>query len=34
MYDILIIGRGPAAVSAALTSHSRGKTPLLLSNPI
>ena len=34
MYDILIIGGGPAGVSAALTAHSRGRTPLVLSNPI
>lgn len=34
MYDILIIGGGPAGVSAALTAHSRGRTPMVLSNPI
>lgn len=34
MYDILIIGGGPAGVSAALTAHSRGRSVLVLSNPI
>lgn len=33
MYDILIIGGGPAGVSAALTAHSRGRSVLVLSNP-
>lgn len=34
MYDILIVGGGPAGVSAALTAHSRGRSVLVLSNPI
>ena len=33
MYDILIVGGGPAGVSAALTARSRGHTALLLANP-
>lgn len=33
MYDIMIIGGGPAGVSAALTAHSRGRSVLVLSNP-
>ena len=32
MYDLLIIGSGPAGVSAALTAHSRGRSVLVLSN--
>ena len=33
MYDILIIGGGPAGVSAALTAHSRGRTPWSSATP-
>ena len=33
MYDILIVGGGPAGVSAALTARSRGRSVLVLSNP-
>ena len=32
MYDIIIIGGGPAGVSAALTARNRGKTVLVISN--
>lgn len=32
MYDLLIVGGGPAGISAALTAHSRGRTTLLISN--
>ena len=32
MYDIIIVGGGPAGVSAALTARNRGKTVLLISN--
>lgn len=31
MYDILILGGGPAGISAALTARNRGKSVLLLS---
>ncbi len=34
MYDILIIGAGPAGVSAALTARSRGRSVLVISNPL
>ena len=33
MYDIIIIGGGPAGVSAALTVINRGKTVCIVSNP-
>ena len=33
MYDILIIGGGPAGVSAALTAHNRGKSAAIITNP-
>ena len=33
MVDILIVGGGPAGISAALTAHSRGRSVLVLSNP-
>lgn len=32
MHDIIIIGAGPAGVSAALTARSRGKSVLVISN--
>ncbi len=32
MYDIIIIGGGPAGVSAALTAKNRGKSVLLIGN--
>ena len=33
MVDILIVGGGPAGISAALTARSRGRSVLVLSNP-
>ena len=33
MVDILIVGGGPAGISAALTAHSRGRSVLVFSNP-
>ena len=33
MYDIIMVGGGPAGVSAALTARSRGKSVLIISNP-
>ena len=33
MYDLLIIGGGPAGVSAALTAYNRHRSVLLLTNP-
>lgn len=33
MYDIIIIGGGPAGISAALTVINRGKTVCIISNP-
>lgn len=33
MHDIIIIGAGPAGVSAALTAKNRGKSVLIISNP-
>ncbi len=33
MVDILIVGGGPAGISAALTAHSRGRSVQVLSNP-
>lgn len=33
MYDIIIVGAGPAGISAALTARSRGKSVLVISNP-
>ena len=32
MYDLLVIGGGPAGISAALTAHNRGRSVLVLSN--
>ena len=32
-YDILVLGGGPAGISAALTAHARGRKALVLSNP-
>lgn len=31
-YDILILGAGPAGISAALTAHARGRSVLVVSN--
>ena len=31
VFDILVIGSGPAGVSAALTARHRGKTALLIT---
>ena len=33
-YDILIVGGGPAGLSAAINGRVRGKTVLLLSSPM
>ena len=33
-YDVLILGGGPAGISAALTAHARGRTALVISNPV
>ena len=33
MYDLLIVGGGPAGVSAALTARSRGREVLVVTNP-
>ena len=33
-YDILIVGGGPAGLSAAINGRIRGKTVLLLSSPM
>lgn len=33
MYDILILGGGPAGLSAAVAARSRGKSCLVISNP-
>ena len=33
MYDILIVGGGPAGLSAAVAAQSRGKRCLVISNP-
>ncbi len=32
-YDILILGGGPAGISAALTARARGRSVLVISNP-
>ena len=31
-YDIIVIGSGPAGLSAALTAHARNKTVLVVGN--
>ena len=33
MTDVILIGGGPAGVSAALTAMHRGKTALIVSSP-
>ncbi len=33
MHDIIIVGGGPAGISAALTAKSRGKSVLIITNP-
>lgn len=32
VYDVLIVGGGPAGISAALTAHARGRSVLVVSN--
>ncbi len=32
MHDVIIVGGGPAGVSAALTLRNRGKSVLVISN--
>ena len=32
-FDIIILGGGPAGISAALTAHARGRKALVISNP-
>ena len=32
-YDIIVLGGGPAGISAALTAHARGRKTLVISNP-
>ena len=32
-YDIIVLGGGPAGISAALTAHARGRSVLVISNP-
>lgn len=32
VYDVLIVGAGPAGISAALTAHARGRSVLVVSN--
>ena len=34
LYDILIVGGGPAGVSAALTALNRGKTVAVVANSV
>ena len=34
VYDVLVIGGGPAGLSAALNVRARGKTALVISNPL
>ncbi len=33
VWDILILGAGPAGISAALTAHARGRSAMVISNP-
>lgn len=33
-YDVLVIGGGPAGLSAAVNARARGKTALVISNPL
>jgi thioredoxin reductase (NADPH) len=33
-YDVLVIGGGPAGLSAALNLRSRGRSVLVVSNPL
>ena len=33
-YDVLVIGGGPAGLSAALNLRSRGRSVLVISNPL
>lgn len=33
-YDVLVIGGGPAGLSAAINARARGKTAVIVSNPL